>query len=189
MPTILHFADAHIDMANYGRHDPESGLPLRVIDFLKSWTALLTRPLKKKSISCCLRAMLTKIATRLPPSNAERGRCIMRLSRGRHSNTAAGRQPRYFPCALGGLAMETFDTLAVPHVRVIDKPVFLGPEDLEGLPLQVIGLPWVARSGTIAHLGMQGSDPAKGVRRTDRAPDYARPRIGWSVPTRTRPLS
>jgi len=21
MPTILHFADAHIDIANYGRHD------------------------------------------------------------------------------------------------------------------------------------------------------------------------
>ena len=31
---ILHFADAHIDMSNYGRHDPESGLPLRVLDFL-----------------------------------------------------------------------------------------------------------------------------------------------------------
>ena len=33
---LLHFADAHIDMANYGRHDPESGLPMRVLDFLKS---------------------------------------------------------------------------------------------------------------------------------------------------------
>ena len=36
MVKILHFADAHIDMANYGRHDPESGLPMRVMDFLKS---------------------------------------------------------------------------------------------------------------------------------------------------------
>ena len=36
MPTILHFADAHIDMANYGRHDPQTGLPLRVVDFLNS---------------------------------------------------------------------------------------------------------------------------------------------------------
>ena len=36
MLKILHFADAHIDMANYGRHDPESGLPMRVMDFLKS---------------------------------------------------------------------------------------------------------------------------------------------------------
>ena len=36
MPKILHFADAHIDMANYGRQDPATGLPLRVMDFLKS---------------------------------------------------------------------------------------------------------------------------------------------------------
>ena len=36
MPKILYFADSHIDMANYGRQDPETGLPLRVMDFLKS---------------------------------------------------------------------------------------------------------------------------------------------------------
>jgi len=36
MPKILHFADAHIDIANYGRRDPETGLPLRVLDFLAS---------------------------------------------------------------------------------------------------------------------------------------------------------
>jgi len=36
MPKILHFADSHIDMANYGRQDPETGLSLRVMDFLKS---------------------------------------------------------------------------------------------------------------------------------------------------------
>ncbi|MCB9431327.1 MAG: metallophosphoesterase [Ardenticatenaceae bacterium] len=33
---VLHFADAHIDIANYGRHDPETGLPLRVVDFLRA---------------------------------------------------------------------------------------------------------------------------------------------------------
>ena len=31
---ILHFADAHIDIANYGRHDPDTALPVRVMDFL-----------------------------------------------------------------------------------------------------------------------------------------------------------
>ena len=37
MPVrILHFADAHIDIANYGRHDPTTGLPQRVVDFLAS---------------------------------------------------------------------------------------------------------------------------------------------------------
>ena len=36
MVKILHFADAHIDIANHGRHDPETGLPVRVMDFIKS---------------------------------------------------------------------------------------------------------------------------------------------------------
>ncbi len=36
MPKILHFADSHIGIANYGRQDPETGLPFRVMDFLKS---------------------------------------------------------------------------------------------------------------------------------------------------------
>ena len=36
MLKILHFADAHIDMAGQGRHDPVSGLPVRVLDFLKA---------------------------------------------------------------------------------------------------------------------------------------------------------
>ena len=33
---------------------------------------------------------------------------------------------------------------------VLDHPVFLGPSDLWDLPLQVIALPWVSRSGLIA---------------------------------------
>ncbi|MCZ7668592.1 MAG: hypothetical protein M5U34_16080 [Chloroflexi bacterium] len=32
---VLHFADAHIDIANYGRHDPDSLLPVRVMDFFE----------------------------------------------------------------------------------------------------------------------------------------------------------
>jgi len=45
---ILHFADAHIDMANYGRHDPETGLPLRVLDFLRSLDTIIDAPFQKK---------------------------------------------------------------------------------------------------------------------------------------------
>ena len=35
MVKIVHFADAHIDIATHGKHDPETGLPIRVLDFLK----------------------------------------------------------------------------------------------------------------------------------------------------------
>ncbi len=48
MVKLLHFADAHIDMANYGRHDPESGLPMRVMDFLKSLDEIVQTALDEK---------------------------------------------------------------------------------------------------------------------------------------------
>ena len=49
MVRILHFADAHIDMANYGRHDPESGLPMRVMDFLKSLDTIVDAAIKSST--------------------------------------------------------------------------------------------------------------------------------------------
>jgi len=48
MIKILHFADAHIDMANYGRHDPSSGLPLRVLDFLKSLDIIVDTAIEER---------------------------------------------------------------------------------------------------------------------------------------------
>jgi exonuclease SbcD len=32
---VLHFADTHIGMENYGRTDPQSGLSSRLVDFLR----------------------------------------------------------------------------------------------------------------------------------------------------------
>ena len=32
---LLHFADVHIGMENYGRTDPATGLSSRVVDFLR----------------------------------------------------------------------------------------------------------------------------------------------------------
>ena len=55
--------------------------------------------------------------------------------------------------------LQEFSTLQVPHVTVIDKPCFLHPKELEGLPLQVIGLPWVFRSNLMASLELSGEDP------------------------------
>ena len=49
-------------------------------------------------------------------------------------------------------ALQEFDTLQVPNVRVISKPCLLGPDELNGLSLQVIGIPWLNRSAFAASL-------------------------------------
>ena len=53
-------------------------------------------------------------------------------------------------------ALQEFDSLNVPHVQVLSKPAFLKPEDLEDLPVQILALPWVSRSGMMANLDLSG---------------------------------
>ena len=49
MIKLLHFADAHIDLARQGRRDPESGLPLRVLDFLHALDTIIDAALEEKA--------------------------------------------------------------------------------------------------------------------------------------------
>ena len=80
MIKILHFADAHIDMANYGRHDPDTGLPLRVLDFLKSLDAIVDAAIDEKVDLVLFAGDAYKDRSPAPTFQREWGRRIMRLS-------------------------------------------------------------------------------------------------------------
>ena len=155
MPKILHFADAHIDMANYGRHDPESGLPMRVMDFLKSLDTIVDAAITEKVDLVLFAGDAYKDRSPAPTFQREWGRRIMRLSRAGIPTLLLVGNHDLSPALGRAHALDNFATLEVPHVRVLDRPAFLGPEELGGLPLQVIALPWVSYSGLIAALGPQ----------------------------------
>src|SRR5512135_1989152 len=159
MLTILHFADAHIDMANYGRHDAQSGLPVRVMDFLKSLDTIIDTAIDERVDLVLFAGDAYKDRNPAPTFQREWGRRIMRLSRAGIPSLLLIGNHDLSPALGRAHALETFDTLEVPNVRVVDQPVFLRPEDLNGLPLQVFALPWVSRSGIMAHLGLSASDP------------------------------
>lgn len=153
MLKILHFADAHIDMANYGRHDPESGLPMRVMDFLKSLDTIVDAAIAEKVDLVLFAGDAYKDRSPAPTFQREWGRRIMRLSRAGIPTLLLVGNHDLSPALGRAHALENFDTLEVPNVRVLDRPTFLGPDDLGGLPLQVIALPWVSYSGLVAALG------------------------------------
>lgn len=159
---ILHFADAHIDMANYGRHDAASGLPLRVMDFLKSLDTIVDAAVTEKVDLVIFAGDAYKDRTPAPTYQREWGRRMMRLARAGIPTLLLVGNHDLAPALGRAHALETFDTLEVPHVRVIDRPRFLRPADLEGLPVQVLALPWVSRSGLLANLesSSQPPDPA-----------------------------
>ncbi len=161
MPTLLHFADAHIDIANYGRHDPQTGLPMRVMDFLKSLDTIIDTAIDEKVDLVLFAGDAYKDRSPAPTFQREWGRRVMRLSRAGIPTLLLVGNHDLSPSLGRAHAMETFDTLEVPHVRVVERPCFLGTDELWGLPLQVIALPWISRSGLMAHLDLPASEPGK----------------------------
>src|SRR5512136_964526 len=78
---LLHFSDAHIDMANYGRHDPATGLPLRVLDFLKSLDSIVDTAIDEKVDLIIFAGDAYRDRSPAPTFQREWGRRIMRISR------------------------------------------------------------------------------------------------------------
>jgi len=150
---ILHFADAHIDMANYGRHDPETGLPLRVLDFLKSLDTIVDAAISEKVDMVIFAGDAYKDRSPAPTFQREWGKRIMRLSQAKIPTLLLIGNHDISPSVGRAHAIQEFKTLQVPFVRVLDEPCFLKPDDLWGLPIQIIAMPWITRSGLMAVTG------------------------------------
>ncbi|MFT7584804.1 MAG: exonuclease SbcD, partial [Cellvibrionaceae bacterium] len=142
---ILHFADAHIDMVTAGRVDPDSGLPIRVTDFLHSLDQIIDRALAEKVDLVIFAGDVYKDRNPQPTYQREWGKRIMRLSDagiptvllvGNH-DVARGSGRAH--------TLQEFATLDVPHMFVGDKLALLGPDEL-GVQVQVITVPWISRS-------------------------------------------
>src|SRR6266511_2018979 len=155
---LLHFADAHIDMANYGRHDPETGLPLRVLDFLKSLDTIVDAAISEKVDMVIFAGDAYKDRSPAPTFQREWGKRIIRLSQAKIPTLLLVGNPDLSPAMGRAHAIQEFDTLQVPYVRVLQKPEFLTSKDLWGLPIQVIAMPWVSRSGLMASIESSAVD-------------------------------
>ena len=157
---ILHFADAHIDMANYGRHDPQSGLPMRVLDFLKSFDTIVDTAISEKVDLVIFAGDAYKDRSPAPTFQREWGKRIMRLSQAQIPTLLLIGNHDVSPAVGRAHALQEFKTLQVPYVQVLDKPCFLRSDELWGLPLQVIAMPWITRSGLMAATGETDSTEA-----------------------------
>lgn len=158
---ILHFADAHIDMANYGRHDPETGLPLRVLDFLKSLDTIIDAAISERVDMVIFAGDAYKDRSPAPTFQREWEKRIVRLSQAHIPTLLLVGNHDLSPAIGRAHAIQEFDTLQIPYVRVLQKPEFLLSKDLWDLPVQVIAMPWVSRSGLMAALAASSADTSE----------------------------
>jgi DNA repair protein SbcD/Mre11 len=152
MITLLHFADAHIDMARQGRRNPETGLPLRVLDFLHALDTIVNTAVSEKVDLVVFAGDTYRDRTPAPTYQREWGKRIMRLSEANIQTILVVGNHDVSPASGRAHTLQEFDTLHVPNIHVVSKPCLLGPSDLNGLPVQVIGIPWLNRSGLVASL-------------------------------------
>lgn len=156
MIKVLHFSDAHIDIANHGRHDPQTGIPVRVLDFLKALDAIVDSAITEQVDLVLFAGDAYKDRTPVPTFQREWGRRIQRLSLAGIRTLLVVGNHDISPAVGRAHTMQEFETLNIPHIFVASKPMMFSPADLEGLPVQILALPWVSRSGLLATLEMNG---------------------------------
>jgi exonuclease SbcD len=161
MTRILHFADAHIDIATHGRHDPHSGLPVRVLDFLKSLDTIVDTAIDEQVDLVLFAGDAYKDRTPVPTFQREWGRRMVRLSQAGIRTLLLVGNHDLSPASGRAHAMQEYETIPVAHVTVAARPTFYKPADLEDLPIQLIALPWVSRSSLMGTLELSGAEPGE----------------------------
>ncbi len=159
MIKLLHFADAHIDIAAHGKLDPQSGLPVRVNDFLRALDTIVDTAIYEKVDLVIFAGDTYKDRSPSPTYQREWGKRIIRLSQANILTLLLVGNHDLSPASGRANTMQEYDTLQIPHVRVLSRPEFLKPADLEGLPMQVLSLPWIFRSAMMAALELSSSNP------------------------------
>ncbi|MBI9050693.1 MAG: exonuclease SbcCD subunit D [Anaerolineaceae bacterium] len=150
MIKVLHFADTHIDIAAHGKRDPESGLPYRVLDFLKALDTIIDTAISEKVNLVLFAGDAYKDRTPVPTYQREWGKRIMRLSQAGIPTLLLVGNHDLSPSQGRANALEEFRTLDVPNIRVIDRPVLIKANEFENLPVQIMAVPWVSRSTSMA---------------------------------------
>lgn len=161
MVKILHFADTHIDVAAHGRREPGSGLPLRVLDFLNALDKIVDAAIDERVDLVLFAGDAYKDRTPVPTFQREWGKRIRRLSDAKIPTLLLVGNHDLSPAHGRAHALQEYETLPVPFVRVVAEPELLTPGDLHDLPLQVMAFPWISRSRMMARLQINATDPAE----------------------------
>ncbi len=138
---ILHFADLHIGMENYGRVDPETGLNLRVVDFLRRMDEVVDYALVHEADAVLFAGDAFRTRTPSPTHQREFAQRIRRLSEAAIPTVLLVGNHDIPLVEQRASSVEIFSTLAVPYVTVVDRPGVLCLETRRG-PLQVAALPF-----------------------------------------------
>jgi exonuclease SbcD len=149
--NLLHLADIHIGMENYGRLEARSGLNSRVVDFLRRLSQTIDLALEREVDVCIFAGDAYKNQRPNPTFQREFSRRIKRLADagvpvilliGNHDMATADR---------AASSLDIFGVLGVTGVIVAGREEVHQLICRRGQPLQVATVPYPQRSRLLAH--------------------------------------
>jgi DNA repair protein SbcD/Mre11 len=144
MIRLLHLADLHIGMENYGRINAASGLHTRLLDYLERLDEAIAFGLQEQVDLVLIAGDIYKNRTPNPTHQREFARRIGRLrAEGIPVFILTGNHDMS-PSAGRAHSVEIFNTLAIDGVTIADRPKLHTVSTRSG-PLQIIALPWITR--------------------------------------------
>jgi exonuclease SbcD len=163
MPAIrlLHIADIHIGMENYGRTDPKTGLNQRVMDFLRRLSDAVDYALDHEIDVVIFAGDAYKTRDPNPTFQREFARRMKRLPDagipvvmlvGNHDLPAVVQRAS---------SISIFETLKVPNTFVGDREKLWQIECRRGQPLQVATVPYPLKSGLLTDEESRGKSIAE----------------------------
>ncbi len=153
---ILHFADLHLGVENYGRLDPATGLSSRAADFLRAFDSLVEYALTEEVDLVLFAGDAFKTRTPSPTYQREFASRIRRLAVEASIPTFLLVGNHDLPHAAGRAhSIEIFQTLEVENVYVARQPAAQRIETGHG-PVQIVALPWIVRSAILTREAYKG---------------------------------
>lgn len=149
--NILHLADIHIGMENYGRLDSKTGLNSRVVDFLRRMSEAIDYALEHDVDLCIFAGDAYKNQRPNPTLQREFARRIKKLSDagvptvllvGNHDMSTADR---------AASSLDIFHTLDVPNTVVANRETLLQLTARRGQSVQIAAVPYPHRNRLLAH--------------------------------------
>jgi len=141
---IVHFADLHIGMENYGRLDPETGLNQRVVDFLDRLDQVVEHAINHEADLVLFAGDAFRTRDPNPTHHREFARRMRRLSEAEIPTVLLVGNHDIPVMAQRASSVDIFAALAVPHVTVARQPELLRLETRRG-PLEIGLIPYPVR--------------------------------------------
>jgi DNA repair protein SbcD/Mre11 len=143
--NLLHLADIHFGMENYGRLDAATGLNRRLLDFARSVNMAIDYALAHDVHLALFAGDIYKHREPDPSWQRAFALCVRRLTEV-HIPVVILVGNHDLPNTFGKAhAVEIFATLELPGVTVINQPGMYTLETAVG-PVQIAGLPYITRS-------------------------------------------